>query len=114
MLLQQAGPTGAAPIDMQVHWDNRDVTVVLAGELDCASAPDLSAQLTELIAKRPQRLVLDLANVVFMDCAGITPIARARRALPAGRPVTLRSPARQARRLLKITHMDQLCLIQDD
>jgi anti-sigma B factor antagonist len=114
MLPQPPGPAVSVPIDMQVHWVNRDVTVVLAGELDCASAPGLWAQLTELIAKRPQRLVLDLANVVFMDCAGITPIARARRALPPGRPVILRSPARQARRLLRITHMDQLCLIQDD
>ncbi len=113
MLLQQPCPTGSVPIDMQVHWDNRDVTVVLAGELDCASAPDLSALLTELIAKRPQQLVLDLANVLFMDCAGITLIVRARRALPAARPVILRSPSRQARRLLKITQMDQLCLIQD-
>ena len=114
MLLQQPCPTGSVPIDMQVHWDNRDVTVVLAGELDCASAPDLSALLTELIAKRPQRLVLDLANVVFMDCAGITPIARARRALPAaGRSSSGPLPARPAR-LLKITRMDQLFLIQDD
>ena len=46
-----------------------------AGELDCASNPDLSAPLTKLVAKRPHRRVLDLADVVFMDCAGITNIA---------------------------------------
>jgi anti-sigma B factor antagonist len=114
MLPPQAGATEVVPLDMQVHWDNRAVTVILTGELDCASAPDLTARLTDLLAKRPQRLVLDLANVAFMDCAGITPIARARRALPPGHPVILRSPARQARQLLKITHIDQLCTIQDN
>jgi len=114
MLPPQAGATEVVPLDMQVHWDNRDVTVILTGELDCASAPDLTARLTDLLAKRPQRLVLDLANVTFMDCAGITPIARAYRALPPGHPVILRSPARQARQLLKITHIDQLCMIHDD
>ena len=33
-------------------------------------------RLTQLVAKRPHRLVLDLANVMLMDCAGITHIAR--------------------------------------
>jgi anti-anti-sigma regulatory factor len=29
-------------------------------------------RLTKRVAKRPHRRVLDLANVMFMDCAGIT------------------------------------------
>jgi anti-sigma B factor antagonist len=102
------------PLDIQVHWASHDATVILSGELDYASAPALTARLAELVAKHPQRLVLDLAQVVFMDCAGLTPIARARRALPADRPLFLRSPARAVRQLLKITHMDQLGVIQDD
>jgi anti-anti-sigma factor len=101
------------PPDVQVRWDNHDVTVILAGELDCASAPALTARFAELLAKRPQRLVLDLADVTFMDCAGITPIARARRALAPARPVILRSPAPLVRQLLKITRMDQLFMIED-
>jgi anti-sigma B factor antagonist len=101
-------------LDIQVHWASQDVTVILSGELDLASAPALTARLAELVAKHPQRLVLDLAQVVFMDCAGLTPVATARRALPADRPLILRSPARAVRQLLKITQMDQLCVIQDD
>jgi anti-anti-sigma factor len=81
------------PVDVQVRWDDHGVTMILTGELDCASAPALTARFAEVLAKRPQRLVLDLANLTFMDCAGITPIARARRALGPGRPVMLRSPA---------------------
>ncbi len=101
------------PISVQVQWAKHDVTVILAGELDCASAPVLSARLAELLAKRPRRLVLDLANVVFMDCAGIGPIAKARQALPADRPVILRSPARRVRQLLRMTQLEQLFTIQD-
>lgn len=108
-----AGRDEFTPVDVQVRWDNHDVTVTLTGELDCASAPALAMRFAELLAKRPQRLVLDLANVTFMDCAGITPIARARRALGPGRPVILRSPAPQVRQLLKITRMDQLLMIED-
>jgi anti-sigma B factor antagonist len=100
-------------VDVQVRWDHHAVTVILAGELDCASAPALTAWFAEVLAKRPQRLVLDLANVTFVDCAGLTPIARARRALGPGRPVILRSPVPQVRQLLKITRMDQLFVIED-
>ena len=64
---------------------------ILAGELDCASNPDLSVRLTTLVAERPHRRVLDLASVMFMDCAGITHIAPGQRALPPGRPAVLRA-----------------------
>jgi anti-sigma B factor antagonist len=101
------------PINVQVRWAGHDVTVILAGELDCASAPVLSARLAELLAKRPQRLVLDLAQVEFMDCAGVSPIAKARQALPADRPVILRSPTRRVRQFLRMTHLEQLFTIQD-
>lgn len=108
------GPGGLAgpPAEAFVRWHGHDATIVVRGELDCASAPALSAQLTAVVAGQPHTVVLDLAGVTFMDCSGLTPIARARRMLPAGSPIILRSPARLVRKLLTITHMDQVCLIE--
>ena len=82
-----------------------------AGELDCASTPDLSVPLTKLVAKRPPRRVLDLADVMFMDCAGITHIAR--HAVPSRQVPAVLQTRPHVRQLLMITHMNQLRMIQD-
>ena len=97
-------------IGMLIRWDGDEATLLLRGELDMVSAPAVSAQLTEILARDPQRLTVDLAGVVFMDCAGIAPLVTARRALPPGCPLILRSPGSQARTVLRVTGLDRLCL----
>jgi anti-sigma B factor antagonist len=48
-----------------------DRLLVLQGELDIATAPELSAMLTRLRA-RNRSVVLDLTDVTFMDSTGLT------------------------------------------
>jgi anti-anti-sigma factor len=67
-----AGPAGGA------------VQLRVRGELDVASAPELTALLDQLLAGRPQSLVLELDELSFLDCAGMRPISAARRSLDAG------------------------------
>lgn len=99
-------------LHIHVHWHEHDATVTLDGELDYATAPALSAQLTEILARKPHRLILDMATLAFIDCGGITPIARARGVLLPGRSLILRSPTPAARKLFKITGIDQICDLQ--
>lgn len=58
------------------HLDGNAV-VVLLGELDMDSAPDLQHVLEELIAGGPPEIVLDLSSLDFMD---------SRKEIEAGRP----------------------------
>ena len=51
------------------------VTVVASGELDAAAAPEIAAQLAQIAAHRPQRLVFDLTGLWFLDCAAARLIA---------------------------------------
>jgi anti-anti-sigma factor len=58
-------------------------TVAAHGRLDAAAAPELSARLSEIIeVVRPRRLVVDLADVPYLDRLGAQAIIGAGAELP--------------------------------
>lgn len=101
-------PQVLARIDLKVSWQDQHASLVIGGELDWATAPVLTECLTEVLAKQPEQLTLDLANLEFMDCAGLSPIVRARRELPVRYPLILESPVPRVRKLLAATGVDHL------
>jgi anti-anti-sigma factor len=101
-------PQLLARIDIKVSWQDQRASLVIGGELDWATAPVLTECLTEVLAKRPEQVTLDLANLEFMDCAGVSPIVRARRDLPVRCPLILGSPLPRVRKLLAATGVDRL------
>lgn len=103
-----AGPQLLARIDIKVSWQGQHASLTIGGELDWATAPVLTERLTEVMARQPERVTLDLARLDFMDCAGVSPIVRARRDLPACCPLVLESPVPRVRKLLAATGVDQL------
>lgn len=54
-----------------VTRDGADATVVAAGEIDLASSPDLRRELQGLLDDGARRIVLDLADVTFIDSSGL-------------------------------------------
>jgi anti-sigma B factor antagonist len=50
---------------------NGDSVVVLSGELDMATAPELTGVLVTIIEDGPQEVVLDLSGLSFIDSSGI-------------------------------------------
>jgi anti-sigma B factor antagonist len=98
-----------------VHAELLDgtATVVLAGELDLTTVPALTRDLEQVLARQPQRLVLDLTRVTFVDVAAARLLTGATRPPPAaGRPV-LRRAGPEARRILALTGLDALCDFDD-
>lgn len=103
-------PVGSGP-HVVVSTTVRDgsVEVVLAGELDLATAPAVRAGLDPHVAVARARLVIDLRGVGFMDCRGLTPlVAAARRVHAAGGVVALRHPGRAVRRLLEVCNVAEV------
>jgi anti-anti-sigma factor len=85
------------------------VIVVLSGEFDTGNIRALAHHLAEVLEYQPRRLVFDLAEVGFVDCASARLIAGTGRSLPEGvRPVISR-PRLSVRRVLEITGLDTLC-----
>ena len=83
-------------------------TVVhLAGELDLYNAPDVRAALLEAAAEEPERLVVDLAEVVFVDSTVLGVLIEARTKLPNRRSFLLAAAGREAQRALRISGLER-------
>jgi anti-anti-sigma factor len=84
-----------------------DGALVLAGEIDSYTAPELS----ERLDADPSLVVLDLTEVTFIDSSGLRVLVEGhRRRVEAGSSLTLRSPSAAVQRLLEISglagHLD--------
>jgi ABC-type transporter Mla MlaB component len=51
--------------------DTETPVVVVDGEVDIATAPELAEAVAEALEKLPRTLVFDLADVTFLDSSGI-------------------------------------------
>lgn len=58
-------------MQIDVNKEKAIVLVVVKGDLDAASAPDLRAKFEELIGQGENQYVIDLSAVPFMDSSGI-------------------------------------------
>ena len=87
----------------------------LKGEIDLHVSPSVTASLSALIEKKPQRLVVDLSGVTYIDSAGLAALIEAMqkvegyggRFLLAGLQETVRS-------IFEISRLDQVFQIFPD
>ena len=81
-----------ALLQTDVSWDGVAATVTAAGELDSAAVRALCHRLLEVASAHPERLVLDLGGLVFVDAAGAKALDDTCKLLEAGCPVIVRRP----------------------
>lgn len=94
------------------HATRGTITVRLHGELDLDSAPDLACELLKALDAVPIAVVLDLADLTFLESSGIhTIVVAAERARAAGCGFSLRSPRRQVLKVLHITGVDRFITV---
>lgn len=106
------GSDGLEPADAQVltvtvERDGRSTVLVVTGELDMQTAPQLSGALRQALRDRPGVLVIDLSAVEFLGSAGLTVLLDAHDS--AGQDTNLRlvAASRITLRPLEITGLDQ-------
>ena len=80
--------------------------VRLSGELDLHSAPAVRDALTGTIAEAPARLVVDLADVTFVDSTTLGVFVEAGKRLD-GAPMVLAAPGPEVRRALEVSGLDR-------
>jgi anti-sigma B factor antagonist len=83
------------------------VVVSLAGELDLYNAEAVRAVLLEECARKPERVVVDLSRVDFIDSTALGVLIEARSKLENHRGFLLASPAAETRRALEISGLDR-------
>ncbi len=83
------------------------VVVRLAGELDLYNADELRAALLACCAEEPQRLVVDLGDVRFIDSTALGVLIEARSRLANRRAFMLAAPRLATRRALEVSGLDR-------
>jgi anti-sigma B factor antagonist len=93
---------------------NDGSTVVsLAGELDLYNAHEVREALLECCSEGPQRLVVDLSGVKFIDSTALGVLIEARTRMENRRAFLLAAPGLETRRALEISGLDRHFSVHD-
>lgn len=124
MAADRTPPPSATGAEDPVHASSGDVieridddgltTVVVRGDLDAVTAPQLRSVLLDAIGHGPARLRVDLAEVEFLDSAGISVLVVGHnRADEAGVAFELATVPEASRRVLELTRLTDVFTIID-
>ena len=86
---------------------NGAVVIHLVGELDLYNSPEVRAALLELCTEQPERLVVDLSQVDFVDSTALGVLIEARAKLENRQAFLLAAPGLETHRALTISGLDQ-------
>lgn len=90
-----------------VHRNDQAVVVRLAGELDLYNAPDVRETLLDEASRAPERLVVDLSAVEFIDSTALGVLIEARSKLPNRRAFLIAAARPETRRALEVSGLDR-------
>lgn len=102
---------GAAGPSFQIRdlCDENVTGLRLVGALDMDGTANLRAALADCLAQRPARLVLDLGDLHFCDCAGLNVLLEARAAVDRiATELYVEGTRAQVARLFALTGVDEL------
>jgi anti-sigma B factor antagonist len=101
-----------APLQLFVSGE-ATIRLIVAGELDGATAVFLSEQLRQLVADLAGDLTIDIGLITFIDSTGLSLLISLHKQVRAsGRTLTVADPTPMARRLFEITGLDQVLKIE--
>jgi anti-sigma B factor antagonist len=90
-----------------VEDEGRGVVVSLAGELDLYNAATVRETLLEWCDRKPERLIVDLGAVTFIDSTALGVLIEARSRMANRRAFLLAAPGLETRRALEISGLDR-------
>jgi anti-sigma B factor antagonist len=102
----ETGSLREDPVQEVVEHDGA-VIVRLAGELDLYNAEVVREALGDVAVRGPERLVVDLEGVSFLDSTALGVLIEARGKLANRRSFLLAAPGLEARRALEVSGLDR-------
>jgi anti-anti-sigma factor len=97
---------GEHALTVKTVRDGPVCVLILSGDLGLTEIDGFLGRAALTVDNRTERLVLDLAGVTFLDCAGVRALAMAASFAPSGCPVIIRSLSPMARRILELLDLD--------
>jgi anti-anti-sigma factor len=106
----------ASRFEVGVTFAGPETVVLVIGDVDVVTAPELGALLDGVINRHRQQVVLDLSRCTFLDASGlgvmVRAVSRLRLRFMDG-TLTLRSPSPMVRRILHVTGVDASVLLEE-
>ena len=96
-----------------IERNENTVVVSLAGELDLYNASAVREALLECCAESPERLIVDLSAVKFIDSTALGVLIEARTRLANKKGFLLAAPGLETRRALEISGLDRHFTVHD-
>jgi len=97
-------------LEVQARQTDTGVTVLApSGRLDVAGAPSLKEAVTEAVKTGPQKVVIDLEGVSFVDSTGLGSVIAALKLVRSSKgDLRLAAPNQQVRVVLELTTLDRV------
>lgn len=89
------------------HMRGSSTVVSVSGEVDLATAPELTRVIAEAVADSPGPLVVDLLDVSFMDSSGLAVLVGLRQRHP-DLQITLVTGSGMVQRLIETVALDRM------
>jgi len=88
--------------------------VVLLGELDIDSAPELTALLASVVENGPAEVIVECSGLSFIDSSGLSVlIAAQKRLTDRGARLVVRSPRPNVLKVIEITRLGKYLNVDD-
>jgi anti-sigma B factor antagonist len=104
---------GRRPPVAGIEANEGAIVVRLAGELDLYNVDEVRDALIEACRRRPDRVVVDLSEVEFMDSTALGALIEAERQVAQTNGFALAAPGLQARRALETSGLDRHFSVHD-
>ena len=110
--MDESGGLHKAPV-AGVEERGGAIVVRLAGELDLYNAHLVRDELIAAAERGPERLIVELSGVTFIDSTGLGVLIEARTRLANRRAFLLVGPGLETRRALEISGLDRHFAVHD-
>jgi anti-sigma B factor antagonist len=92
---------------------NQSLIIRLAGELDLYNAEEVSVALGQASGEAPERLVIDLTEVSFVDSTALAALVEAKKEVRPETRFVLAAPGTDVRRALEVSGLAQHFDVRD-
>ena len=102
-------PDGSNSPVREVRWVDKAAIVDVEGEIDLNCSQAFQLSLLEVLDKEPERVVINLAGVSYMDSSGIASLVKLlSRVRKAQMPLSLVNLTDRVRGVFEITRLDSV------
>ncbi len=99
---------------IKIEYENEVLTAYLEGELDHHAAAPIREQIdTEIELHRPKKVIIDFAELTFMDSSGIGLVmGRYNTSSAVGATLTVRNVSAQTYKVMRLSGIDRIAVIE--